>query len=110
MSKYMTLFTYSSGSWARLINSPGDRVAAARDLVESLGGSLDCIYWLLGTNDGVVIEDLPDSVTAEAVTTAVSKTGAFKSVETHELLTAQQITDALVLARDASQVYKVPGQ
>jgi hypothetical protein len=30
MRKYITIFTYSSGSWARMINSPGDRTAAVQ--------------------------------------------------------------------------------
>lgn len=110
MSKYITIFTYSSGSWARLINSPGDRTTATRRTFESLGGSLECLYWELGTNDGYAIGDLPDSVTAEALATAMTKTGAFKSMETHELLTQQQLGETLDLARDTAQVYHAPGQ
>jgi hypothetical protein len=60
--------------------------------------------------DGLAIADYPDSVAASAVQTAILKTGAFKSVETHDLLTQQQRRERLVLARDASQVYQVPGQ
>jgi hypothetical protein len=68
-------------------------------------------YWLLGTSDdGLLVVDLPDSVSAEAWETVVKKTGAFKSVETHELLTQQQLHDILVLAKDAQHTYEVPGQ
>ena len=52
MRKYITIFTYSSGSWARMINSPGDRTTAVHQTTESLGGSLESIYWELGTHDG----------------------------------------------------------
>jgi len=110
MPKHLTTFTYSSGSWARLINSPEDRTAAAQNVVEALGGTLECMYWAMETEDGLAIADYPDAVAASAVQTAILKTGAFKSVETHDLLTQQQLRERLVLARDASQVYEVPGQ
>jgi uncharacterized protein with GYD domain len=110
MTKYITIFSYSSGSWARMINHPGDRTTAVRELLESLGGSLECLYWQLGTHDGYAIGDVPDAVTAEAVAAAMTKSGAFKSVEAHELLTQQQLIETLTLARDAAQVYEVPGQ
>ena len=109
--KYLTTFTYSCGSWARLVKAPGDRTLAAQRLLEPLGGSLECLYWLFGTHeDGVLIVDLPDSVTAQAWETVLNRTGAFKSVETHELLTQQQLLETLVLARDVGPVYEVPGQ
>lgn len=110
MRKYITNFTYSSGSWARMINSPGDRTTAAQQTLESLGGSLDCIYWELGTHDGYSIVNLSDTVSAEALIAALTKTGAFKSVEAHELLTQQQLRTTLDLARDAGQVFEAPGQ
>ena len=64
----------------------------------------------MGSEDGLAIADFPDSVAASAVQTAIIKTGAFKSVDTHELLTQQQLSERLVLARDATEVYEAPGQ
>jgi hypothetical protein len=65
-------------------------------------------YWQLWTHAGFVIADLPDSVTAGALTTAVAKTSAFKSVEPHDLVTQQQLRETVDLARDAAQVYEAP--
>jgi uncharacterized protein with GYD domain len=111
MPKYIQIFNYSSGSWARMINSPrGDQTASVQHTLESLDGSLECMYWQVGSHDGYAIFEVPDSVTAEAVEQAMTKTGAFKSIETHELLTEQQLIDTLHLARDAAEVYEVPGQ
>jgi uncharacterized protein with GYD domain len=110
MPKFIIIFSYSSGSWARMINSPGDRTTAAQELLESLGGSLECLYWQLGSHDGYAIGDVPDSVTAQAVEEVMTKTGAFKSIETHQLLTQEQLIETLHLARDAAQVYEPPGQ
>ena len=110
MPKYIAIFTYSSGSWARMVNSPGDRTLAIEHMLESVGGSLECLYWALGTHDGYAIFEVPDSVTAEAVEQAMTKTGAFRSRKTHELLTQKQLIDTLHLARDVAQVYELPGQ
>jgi uncharacterized protein with GYD domain len=110
MPKYLTTFTYSSGSWARMIDRPEDRTTAAQNVVEALGGTLECIYWQMNSEDGLAIADFPDSIAANAVQAAIVKTGAFKSVDMHELLNKEQLRESLVLARDATQVYEVPGQ
>jgi uncharacterized protein with GYD domain len=111
MPKYIQIFNYSSGSWARMINRlGGDQTTVVQHTLESLEGSLECMYWQVGSHDGYAIFDVPDSVTAEAVEQAMTKTGAFKSIETHELLTEKQLVETLHLAREAAQVYEVPGQ
>ena len=78
--------------------------------LESVGGSLECLYWLVGSHDVYAIFEVPDSATAEAVEQATTKTGAFKSMETHELLTQKHLIEALHLARYAARVYEVPGR
>jgi hypothetical protein len=77
--------------------------------MESLGGTLECMYWRMDSQDGVLIANFNDSVAVSAVQTAILKTGAVKSLDVYELLTKQQLRERLVLARDATQVYEVPG-
>jgi len=110
MAKYALFFTYTSEAWARMIKSPGDRTAAVRQLLDSVGGSLESAYWMFGAHDGIVIADIPDAARAAAISVAVGSTGAFKHVETHELLTQEQLGEVLSLARDATQAYQPPGQ
>ncbi len=110
MPKYLVRMCYSPGSWARMIYSHGDRTKALRLLMEALGGGLDSLYWESGTEDALAIVDLPDSISANALTAAVTKTGAFRSVDTHELLTQEQLLAVLDMARDAAEVFEVPGQ
>ena len=110
MAKYAIFFTYSSDAWARMINNPGDRTAAVRQLTDSVGGSLESAYWMFGTHDGIVIVDVPDSVRAAAVSVAVGSTGSFKHLETHELLTQDQLGQVLSHARNAAEAYQAPGQ
>ena len=110
MAKYVTFFTYTSDTWARMIQSPGDRTAAIRQLTDSLGGSVECIYWMFGTHDGIVIADMPDSISAAVLSVTVGSTGAFKSLESHELLTQEQLSQALSRSKDSMQAYQPPGQ
>ena len=58
-----------------------------RQLIGSLGGSFESIYWM-GAYDGLLIADFPDSVGAAALSITVGSTGAFKPLETHELFRA----------------------
>jgi uncharacterized protein with GYD domain len=110
MAKYAIFFTYSSEAWARMINNPGDRTAAVRQLTDSVGGSLESAYWMFGAHDGIVIVDVPDSVRAAAVSVAVGSTGSFKHLETHEVFTQDELGQVLSHARNAAQAYQPPGQ
>ena len=110
MAKYVMFFSYTSETWARLINHPEDRVAMARHAVESVGGALESIYWMLGDRDGLAIVDAPDSVSAAAVSLTVTSSGAFKHNETRELLTQDQLTGALTRARELTMAFRPPGQ
>ena len=110
MAKYVTFFTYTSEAWAGMIQSPGDRTAAVRQLTDSVGGSVECVYWMFGAQDGLVIFDVPDSVSAAAVSVAVGSTGSLKSLETHELLSQEQLGQVLSRSQVAAQAYQAPGQ
>ena len=110
MAKYVIFFSYTSEAWARMIQSPGDRTAAVRQLTGSLGGSMECAYWMSGARDGLVIFDVPDSVSAAALSVAVGSTGSFKSLETHELLSQEQLSQVLSRSKTAAQAYQPPGQ
>src|SRR5215471_9225284 len=103
MAKYAIFFTYSSDAWARMIKSPGDRTAAVRHLLDSVGGTLESAYWMFGAHDGIVVIDVPDSIRAAAVSVAVGSTGSFKHLETHELFTQDQLGQMLAQANEATQ-------
>jgi hypothetical protein len=44
MATYASFFSYSSETWARMINNPGDRTAALRQVLDVVGGSLESIH------------------------------------------------------------------
>jgi uncharacterized protein with GYD domain len=110
MGKFLYTARYSSASWARLVNGSEDRATAVRSLLESVGGSLDLIYWDAHENVAYAIAELPDVVSAKAAATAVFETGAFTGVEGRELLTQDQLSDALTLTRSAGRFYFAPGK
>jgi len=110
MARYVLFFSYTSETWARMIGSPGDRTKAVREVVESLGGSLESLDWMLGPYDGMSIAEFADSTRVAAVSAMLMSTGAFKSVQTHELLTQDQLVQAMGLAGSAGQAYRRPGQ
>lgn len=110
MGRFLIQATYTSGAWARMLKIADDRTTAVSDLMESVGGSLEVMYWDVERTTAFVIAYLPDSVAAAAVVTAVTQTGSFTSISAHELLDREQLQDALLLARDSSAVYRVPGQ
>jgi uncharacterized protein with GYD domain len=111
MPKYVSFVSWSSATWARMIDNADDRIAETQRMLEAFGGTLESVYWLpLATHDALLIADVPDTVTAAAVTFAVLSTGAEHSIETYELLTQDQLRDALTVAADARRIYRPPGQ
>ncbi|HXZ78136.1 MAG TPA: GYD domain-containing protein [Streptosporangiaceae bacterium] len=110
MAKYASFFSYSSETWARMINSPGDRSAALRQVLDVVGGSLESIHWMFGPYDGIAILQVPDSISAAAVSVAVGSTGTFKHLETHELFTQDQLSQTLAQAKNVTRTYQPPGQ
>jgi uncharacterized protein with GYD domain len=62
---------------------------------------------MFGQYDGLAIYDLPDSLSAAAVSLAVSSSGAFSHFETHELVPVNQFNAVLEKANQLT--YRPPG-
>src|SRR6266542_4370172 len=84
---------------SRAMERPSDRVAVRSKSVESAGGRLEAYYLMFGQYDGFAIVDLPDSRAAAATSLAVSSTGAFEHLETHELIEAEDVNPILEHAK-----------
>src|SRR5215210_7252486 len=107
MALYLTRFSYTPETWARLTKNPEDRRDAARTYIESVGGKLHGFWYAFGTYDGYNLWEAPDNVSMAAVALTISGGGALKSFETTVLLTVEESMDAL---RKAGQVqYEAPG-
>jgi uncharacterized protein with GYD domain len=107
MPLYLTRFSYTPETWAKLIANPEDRRKAAESYVESVGGKLHGFWYGFGTYDGYNLWEAPDNVSMAAVVVAISSGGALSAVETTVLLTVDETIEAL---RQAQQVqYRPPG-
>ena len=108
MSLYLTKFSYTPATWARLIGNPEDRRRAAQAYIESVGGKLHGFWYAFGTHDGYNLWEAPDHVSMAAVAVAISGGGALSSFETTVLLTVDETIEAL---RKAGQIqYRAPGE
>ncbi|HEX2094163.1 MAG TPA: GYD domain-containing protein [Longimicrobiaceae bacterium] len=107
MPLYLTKFSYTPETWARLIGNPEDRRKAAQSYIESVGGRLHGFWYAFGAHDGYNLWEAPDNVSMAAVALAISAGGALSSVETTVLLTVDETIDALRKAGQAG--YRAPG-
>ena len=107
MPLYLSRFSYTPETWARMIGNPEDRRQAAQAYIESVGGTLHGFWYAFGTHDGYNLWEAPDNVSMAAVALAISGGGALSSFETTVLLTVDETMDAL---REAQQItYRAPG-
>ena len=107
MPLYLSKFSYTPETWARLIGAPEDRRGAAQSYIESVGGKLHGFWYAFGTHDGYNLWEAPDNVSMAAVALAISAGGALSSFETTVLMTVDETLAAL---RKVEQVrYRAPG-
>ncbi len=107
MPLYLTRFSYTPETWARLIANPEDRRIAATEYIEAVGGKLHGFWYGFGEHDGYNLWEAPDNVSIAAVVLAIGSGGALASVETTVLMTIEETLDALKQAGSIS--YRAPG-
>jgi uncharacterized protein with GYD domain len=104
---YLSKFSYTPETWAKLVANPEDRREAAKSYIESVGGTLHGFWYAFGTHDGYNLWEAPDNVSMAAVALAISGGGALSSFETTVLLTVEETLEALHKAGDVR--YRAPG-
>ena len=107
MPLYLTRFSYTPETWARLIANPEDRRKAATQYIESVGGKLHGFWYAFGSHDGINLWEAPDNVSIAAVVLAIGSGGAVTNLETTVLLTVEEAMDAMARAQDIK--YRPPG-
>jgi len=107
MAMYLTRFSYTPETWARLIQSPEDRREAARAYIESVSGTLHGFWYAFGEHDGWTLWEAPDNVSMTAVALAIGAGGALSSIETTVLLSVEELVEALGKAKSIR--YQRPG-
>ena len=105
---YLTRFSYTPETWARLMKNPEDRRIAARKYIESVSGKLHGFWYAFGAYEGYCIWEAPDNISMAAVGLAITGGGALSKFETTSLLTVEETLEALRLAQKVG--YQAPGK
>jgi uncharacterized protein with GYD domain len=105
---YLTRFSYTPATWAKLIENPEDRRAAATQYIESVGGKLHGFWYAFGDHDAYNLWEAPDNVSMAATVMAISAGGALSSLQTTVLVTVEETVEAMT--RASSIAYRRPGE
>jgi uncharacterized protein with GYD domain len=76
--KYVTLYNWTDKGVAEAKETV-NRYQAAKQLVESKGGTIDAILWTAGPYDIVTITDFPDAETGTAVSLQLAEAGYLRT-------------------------------
>jgi len=105
MAKFLIKASYAPEGIRGLMKEGGTgRRAAVQKVTESLGGRVEAFYFAYGDADAYVISDVPDTVSAMALSLAVNASGAVR-ISTVPLMTPEDMDAAC----KKSVAYKAPG-
>lgn len=106
MAKYLIKGSYTAEGLRGLIAGGGGttRREAVSDLMASVGGSLDALYYAFGGDDIYAIVDAPDRASAAAAALTVGAAGGFRC-ETVVLMEPEEIDQAV----KKTPSYRPPG-
>jgi uncharacterized protein with GYD domain len=106
MAKYLIQANYVGEGIKGLLKEGGSgRRTIVEKLFGSVGGKVEACYYAFGETDLFIIADMPDNVSAAAISLTVNATGAATTRVT-VLLTPEEI-DA---ATQKAVSYRAPGQ
>jgi uncharacterized protein with GYD domain len=106
MAKYLVEARYTVEGAKGLAREGGTgRRAAAAKAVEGLGGKIEAFYYAFGDVDAYVIFDVPDNVSAAALSLAVGQSGGINT-KTVVLITPEEMDQAGKKAVD----FRAPGR
>lgn len=108
MPFYLYQLAYSADAINAMVAHPTDREAAARNLVEALGGKLHHLFFAFGKYDVVCLIEGPDDMFMMAGAAAVASAGTVSASATTKLMTSAEAMAALKKAGAATGAYKPP--
>ena len=105
MAKYLVIASYTAEGMKGIADKGGTaRREAVEKLVADLGGTVESFYFGFGEGDAYVTVDMPDNVSAAAVSIAVGASGMVQT-RTVVLLTPAEIDRAA----QTKATYRPPG-
>ena len=106
MPKYLFHGSYTEEGLKGFLKEGGSkRREATKQLVESVGGTLEAYYFAFGDNDFYVIAEVPDNVSAAAGSLVASASGTVRA-KTVVLLTPEEVDQVAKMTVE----YRPPGQ
>ena len=106
MPRYLLNVNYTQDGLKGLLKEGGtSRRDLVAEMVKEQGGTLETMYFAFGSDDVVVIAELPDAASMAAVALTVSASGA-ATVQTTTLLTPEEIDQA----SKKTVTYRRPGE
>ncbi len=108
MAFYLYQASYTPAALKAMVDNPQDREAAARPLIEAVGGKLHHLFFCFGKEDLVALIEAPDDAAMAAAALAVGASGALSGGATTKLMTSNEATAAMRAAQKASVNYKSP--
>jgi len=94
MPHYLHQVAYSREGWEALLAHPENRIEAVKPAIEKLGGKIETAWFAFGKYDVIVITELPDNISAAAISIAFAGGGACKAVQTTPLMSAEEAVQA----------------
>ena len=105
MAKFLYCGSYTATGAAGLLRDGGSkRAEVVAALAKRMGGTMESFHFAFGSDDVYVVFDLPDNVTAAALSLAVASSGAVTG-RVVVLLTPQEVDAATKKSVD----YRKPG-
>ncbi len=102
MAYYLIQASYTAQSVAAMIKSPQDRAAAVQPMIERAGGKLHGLWFAFGEFDIVAIAEMPDNVSATAISMAIGASGGMASYRSTPLMTSSEAVEAMKKAAAVS--------
>lgn len=94
MAKYLIIGHYTADGARGLLKEGGSRRReAAEQVMSSVGGTIESMYWGFGDDDFYIVADAPSSAAVAAAALTVGASGTVK-VRTVVLLTAEELDAA----------------
>jgi uncharacterized protein with GYD domain len=106
MPFYLVQLSYTNKAWETLLREPQNRLEHVRPAIEDMGGKIESAFLSFGEYDVVALFQMPDNVSAEAVTMMFMAGGASRRVKITPLLTWEEGVESMWKARKAT--YKPP--
>lgn len=94
MPKYLIKASYTDDGVRRLMVDGGTkRRTVIKEIIESMGGTVEAFYFAFGKHDAFIIADVPDVATGLTISLSVNASG-FVRIATIPLITPEEVDAA----------------